>query len=146
MQGDLYTKHAHGTKTHQEFDTAKMANEMPDYFVFNGAVGSLTKEHKMTAETVRLFFGVGGPNKISSFHVIGEIFDKVYSEGSLTTIKKDVQTTLVPAGGATIVEMSSTCWWTNALSRAGKGLVGAITVTGGADKSIYNGDAKGPAH
>jgi nitrite reductase (NO-forming) len=151
MQGDLYTKHAHGTKTHQEFDTAKMANEMPDYFVFNGAVGSLTKEHKMTAETVRLFFGVGGPNKISSFHVIGEIFDKVYSEGSLTTIKKDVQTTLVPAGGATIVEMKMDypgqyLLVDHALSRAGKGLVGAITVTGGADKSIYNGDAKGPAH
>jgi nitrite reductase (NO-forming) len=152
MQGDLYTKHAHGTKTHQEFDTAKMSNEMPDYYVFNGAVGSLTKEHKMTAkvgETVRLFFGVGGPNKISSFHVIGEIFDKVYSEGSLTAIKKDVQTTLVPAGGATIVEMKMEypgqyLLVDHALSRAGKGLVGAITVGGDADKSIYNGGGKGP--
>ena len=99
-------------------------------------------------ETVRLFFGVGGPNKISSFHVIGEIFDKVYSEGSLTAIKKDVQTTLVPAGGATIVEMKMDypgqyLLVDHALSRAGKGLVGAISVSGDGDKSIYNGGGKG---
>jgi len=151
MQGDIYTKHAHGTKGHQDFDVNKLSAETPDYYVFNGAVGSLTKEHKMTAkvgETVRLFFGVGGPNKISSFHVIGEIFDKVYSEGSLSTIKKDVQTTLVPAGGATMVEMKMDypgkfLLVDHALSRAGRGLVGAIEVTGPADSTIYN--ANGPA-
>jgi len=151
MQGDVYTKHAHGTKGHQEFDVNKLSAETPDYYVFNGAVGSLTKEHKMTAkvgETVRLFFGVGGPNKISSFHVIGEIFDKVYSEGSLSTIKKDVQTTLVPAGGATMVEMKMDypgkfLLVDHALSRAGRGLVGAIEVSGPADSAIYN--ANGPA-
>ena len=85
MQGDMYTKHKLGTKGHHEFDLDKMADELPDYYVFNGAVGALTKEHKMQAkvgETVRIYFGVGGPNKISSFHVIGEIFDKVYSEGA----------------------------------------------------------------
>ena len=152
MQGDIYTKHAHGTKGHQDFDVNKMSAEMPDYFVFNGSVGSLTKEHKMSAkvgETVRLFFGVGGPNKISSFHVIGEIFDKVYSEGSLTTIKKDVQTTLVPAGGATVVEMKMDypgkfLLVDHALSRAGKGLVGAIEVTGPADATIYNATGGAP--
>ena len=152
MQGDIYTKHAYGTKGHQDFDVNKMAAEMPDYYVFNGAVGSLTKEHKMSAkvgDTVRLFFGVGGPNKISSFHVIGEIFDKVYSEGSLTTIKKDVQTTLVPAGGATMVEMKMEypgkfLLVDHALSRAGKGLVGAIEVTGPADANIYNATGGAP--
>jgi len=153
MQGDIYTKHAYGTKGHQEFDVNKLSAEQPEYYVFNGAVGSLTKEHKMSArvgETVRLFFGVGGPNKISSFHVIGEIFDKVYSEGSLTTIKKDVQTTLVPAGGATVVEMKMEypgkfLLVDHALSRAGRGLVGAIEVTGPADASIYNATG-GAAH
>ncbi len=107
MQGDIYTTKAKGHKGHQEFDHDKMADELPQYYVFNGAVGALTKENKLTAnvgETVRIYFGVGGPNKISSFHVIGEIFDKVYSEGSISTIKKDVQTTLVAPGGATIVE------------------------------------------
>lgn len=153
MQGDIYTKQAYGTKGHQDFDVNKLSAEQPEYYVFNGSVGSLTKEHKMTAkvgETVRLFFGVGGPNKISSFHVIGEIFDKVYSEGSLSTIKKDVQTTLVPAGGATAVEMKMDypgkfLLVDHALSRAGRGLVGAIEVTGPADASIYNATG-GAAH
>ena len=145
MQGDIYTKHRHGTKGHQDFNADKMMDEMPDYYVFNGAVGALTKEHKMTAkvgETVRVYFGVGGPNKISSFHVIGEIFDKVYSEGSVSTVKKDVQTTLVAAGGATIGEFKleypgSYLLVDHALSRAGKGLVAKIDVTGEADPSVY---------
>jgi nitrite reductase (NO-forming) len=122
-----------------------MAAELPDYYVFNGAVGALTKEHKMTAkvgETVRVYFGVGGPNKISSFHVIGEIFDKVYSEGSVTSQRRDVQTTLVPAGGATITEFKvdypgSYLLVDHALSRVGKGLVGAIEVSGAANPDVY---------
>jgi nitrite reductase (NO-forming) len=56
-------------------------------------------------ETVRLFVGNGGPNLISSFHVIGEIFDTVYPEGSVGgAVTKNIQTTLVPAGGAAIVD------------------------------------------
>ncbi|WP_313069821.1 copper-containing nitrite reductase [Melaminivora sp.] len=145
MQGDMYTTRPHGAKTHQEADLDKMAAELPDYYVFNGAVGSLTKEHKLTAkvgETVRIYFGVGGPNKISSFHVIGEIFDKVYSEGSISSVKKDVQTTLVAPGGATIVEFKvdypgQYTLVDHALSRAGKGAVGILEVTGEKDANIY---------
>ncbi len=152
MQGDLYTSKAHGAKGHQEFDADKMAAELPDYYVFNGAVGALSKDNKLTAkvgETVRIYFGVGGPNKISSFHVIGEIFDKVYSEGSLSAANRDVQTTLVAPGGATIVEFKVDYPGTymlvdHALSRAGKGLVGMMEVTGPADASIYK-PGKAPA-
>jgi len=145
MQGDMYTTRPHGAKTHQEADLDKMAAELPEYYVFNGAVGSLTKEHKLTAkvgETVRIYFGVGGPNKISSFHVIGEIFDKVYSEGSISSVKKDVQTTLVAPGGATIVEFKveypgQYALVDHALSRAGKGAVGVLEVTGEKDARVY---------
>lgn len=93
---------------------------------------------------VRIYFvGVGGPNKISSFHVIGEIFDKVYSEGSVHVINKDVQTTLVTPGGATIVDLKVDYPGTynlidHALSRAGKGLVGTLEVTGPADPGIFS--------
>ncbi len=153
MQGDMYTTRPHGARTHQDFDLDKMAAELPDYYVFNGAVGSLTKEHKLSAqvgETVRIFFGVGGPNKISSFHVIGEIFDKVYSEGSISSPKRDVQTTLVAPGGATIVEFKvdypgSYLLVDHALSRAGKGLVGMLEVTGAADAGIYKAHSPGKA-
>lgn len=148
MQGDIYTKKARGAKGHQEFDHDKLADELPQYYVFNGAVGALTKENKLTAkvgETVRIYFGVGGPNKISSFHVIGEIFDKVYSEGSISTIKENVQTTLVAPGGATIVEFKvdypgSYLLVDHALSRAGKGLAGQLEVTGPADPTIYKAE------
>jgi nitrite reductase (NO-forming) len=145
MQGDLYTTHPAGSKGHQEFSHERASDELPTYYTFNGAVGSLTKEYRMSAkvgETVRVYFGVGGPNKISSFHAIGEIFDKVYAEGSLTSVKHNVQTTLVAPGGATAVEFKldypgSYMLVDHALSRAGKGAVAAIEVIGPADSAIY---------
>jgi nitrite reductase (NO-forming) len=145
MQGDLYTKHAFGTKGHHEYSPERAADELPTYFTFNGSVGALTKEHRMaakTGETVRVYFGVGGPNKISSFHVIGEIFDKVYSEGATNTIKQNVQTTLVPAGGATIVDFKvqypgKYLLVDHALSRAAKGGIAALEVRGPADDGVY---------
>lgn len=154
MQGDLYTHGKTGAKGHQPFDHDKLAAELPEYYVFNGAVGALTKEFRLQAkvgETVRIYFGVGGPNKISSFHVIGEIFDRVYAEGSPTAIKTDVQTTLVAPGGATIVEFKvdypgKYVLVDHALSRVGKGLAGFLDVTGPADASVYrNHGASDPA-
>ena len=86
MQGDFYTAGAFGEEGLQSFDQAKAVNEQPSYVVFNGAVGSLVGDKALKAkvgETVRLFVGNGGPNLSSSFHVIGEIFDKVYQEGGI---------------------------------------------------------------
>jgi nitrite reductase (NO-forming) len=152
MQGDLYTKHKFGTKGHHEYSHEKAEDEMPSYYTFNGSVGALGKEHKMEAkvgEKVRVYFGVGGPNKVSSFHVIGEIFDKVYSEGATNTVKENVQTTLVPAGGATIVDFKvqhpgKYILVDHALSRAGKGLAGILEVKGKADAKVYK--ASHPGH
>ena len=152
MQGDIYTQHKHGTKGHQPFDHDKLAAEQPDYFVFNGSTGSLTKEHKMQAavgETVRIYFGVGGPNKISSFHVIGEIFDRVYTEASTSAPRENVQTTSVPPGGAAIVEFKveypgKYVLVDHALSRAGKGLLGVLEVTGKADPAVYHDHGDSP--
>ncbi|HEX2167402.1 MAG TPA: multicopper oxidase domain-containing protein, partial [Longimicrobiales bacterium] len=107
MQSEFYTKGAHGEKGLQPFDMAKAVAENPDYVVFNGSVGSLLGDnqlHAKTGETIRLFVGNGGPNLVSSFHVIGEIFDNVYGEGGTKVSQKNVQTTLVPAGGSAIVE------------------------------------------
>jgi nitrite reductase (NO-forming) len=152
MQGDIYTKHKHGTKGHQPFDHEKMAAEQPDYYVFNGAVGALTKEHKMQAnvgETVRIYFGVGGPNKISSFHVIGEVFDRVWTEASTSAPRENVQTTIVPPGGATIVEFKveypgKYALVDHALSRAGKGLIGILEVAGPRDAAVYRDHGESP--
>ena len=107
MQSEFYTKGAHGEQGLQPFDMAKAVAENPDYVVFNGSVGALLGDnqlHAKTGETIRLYVGNGGPNLVSSFHVIGEIFDNVYTEGGTEVAQKNVQTTLVPAGGSAIVE------------------------------------------
>lgn len=108
MQGDFYLQGARGEKGERAFSMEKMLDERPDYVVFNGASGALVGEGALQArvgETIRIFFGVGGPNLTSSFHVIGEIFDRVAAEGASEWMT-NVQTTLVPAGGATIVEFT----------------------------------------
>ncbi|TGN40242.1 copper-containing nitrite reductase [Marinobacter confluentis] len=146
MQGELYTAQRHGSSGLQEFSLDKMLDERPEHMMFNGAMDALTGIHKMESETgdnVRIFFGVGGPNLVSSFHVIGEIFDRVYDQASLTSPPlTDVQTTLVPPGGATMVEFVTDypgryILVDHALSRAEKGLVGILQVNGEADPAIF---------
>ena len=111
MQGEIYTKEAFGSTGMLTENPQALLNEDPEYLVFNGAVGGLTDQKPLKAkvgETVRIFFGVGGPNFTSSFHVIGEIFDRVYDQASLTSpALTNVQTTTVPPGGATMVEFGS---------------------------------------
>ncbi len=109
VQGDFYTEGKHGEPGLQPFSLEKAIDEHPTYVVFNGAEGSMTGDKALTAkagETIRMFVGNGGPNLVSSFHVIGEIFDKVYTEGG-TKYQENVQTTLIPAGGSAIVEFKA---------------------------------------
>ncbi|ENT0652074.1 nitrite reductase, copper-containing [Neisseria gonorrhoeae] len=106
VQGDFYTKGKKGAQGLQPFDMDKAVAEQPEYVVFNGHVGAIVGDNALKAkagETVRMYVGNGGPNLVSSFHVIGEIFDKVYVEGG-KLINENVQSTIVPAGGSAIVE------------------------------------------
>lgn len=151
MQGELYTAQPFGTHGDQEMDYDKLTSEKAEYILFNGAVGALTKAHPLRArsgETVRIFFGVGGPNYTSSFHVIGEIFDRVYQSASLTSPPSTgVQTVTVPPGGATVVEFKIDrggryVLVDHALSRAERGLAGFLIVDGPHDDDIMHA---GPA-
>ncbi|CAN5630991.1 copper-containing nitrite reductase [soil metagenome] len=148
MQGDFYTVGKYRDKGLQPFDMQKAIDENPSYVLFNGAEESLIGDKALktkTGETVRIFFGVGGPNLTSSFHIIGEIFDKVYVEGAGTRPLENVQTTVVPPGGATIVELKVEVPGTyvlvdHALFRAfNKGAVGMLRADGPEDKSVYTG-------
>ncbi|EMS1096448.1 nitrite reductase, copper-containing [Neisseria gonorrhoeae] len=106
VQGDFYTKGKKGAQGLQPFDMDKAVAEQPEYVVFNGHVGAIAGDNALKAkagETVRMYVGNGDPNLVSSFHVIGEIFDKVYVEGG-KLINENVQSTIVPAGGSAIVE------------------------------------------
>lgn len=147
MQGDFYTKGKNGEPGLQPFDMQKGVDEHPEYVLFNGQVGALAGDNAITAnvgETVRLYVGNGGPNLISSFHVIGEIFDLVYVEGG-DLINRNVQTTLVPAGGSAIVEFKvevpgSFIIVDHSLFRTfNKGALGVLKVKGNENKRIYSG-------
>jgi nitrite reductase (NO-forming) len=147
MQSEFYTKGKYGAPGLQPFSMAKAVEENADYVVFNGSVGALNGDKAMKAkvgETVRMFVGNGGPNLVSSFHVIGEIFDKVYVEGG-TAINKNVQTTLIPAGGSAIVEFkaeraSTAILVDHSIFRAfNKGALGMLKIEGPEDKEIYSG-------
>ena len=147
VQSDFYTKGPHHEKGHQPFDMEKAIEEHPTYVVFNGAEGSLLGDKALKAkvgERVRLFVGNGGPNLVSSFHVIGEIFDRVYAEAG-TRYSEHIQTTLVPAGGAAIVEFKvdvpgSYKLVDHSILRAfNKGALGELKVEGPEAKAIYSG-------
>lgn len=147
VQGDFYTKGEFGEAGLQPFDMEKAIDEDADYVVFNGSVGSTTNENSLTAkvgETVRLYVGNGGPNLVSSFHVIGEIFDTVYVEGG-DLQNHNVQTTLIPAGGSAIVEFKVDVPGTfiivdHSIFRAfNKGALAMLKVEGAEDKTIFSG-------
>lgn len=148
MQGDFYTEGKFGERGLQAFDMQKAVNETADYVVFNGHVGALTGDNAITAtagETVRLFMGNGGPNLVSSFHMIGEIFDKVHVEGG-SLVNENVQTTLIPAGGAVMMEFrvdvpGDYILVDHSIFRAfNKGALGMLKVDGEEDLKIYSGE------
>lgn len=146
MQGEFYTKGKTDEKGLQEFDQDKGVDEKPTYVVFNGKKNALMGKNALEAkvgETVRLFVGNGGPNLVSSFHVIGEIFDRVYVEGG-STINHNVQTTVIPSGGAAIVEFKvevpgDYVIVDHSIFRAfNKGAIGILKVTGEKNEKVYN--------
>lgn len=148
MQSEFYTGGEYGETGHQPFDMQKAVDEDADYVVFNGSVGAMVGDNAITAEVgdrIRLYIGNGGPNLVSSFHVIGEIFDLVYTEGGTVANQKNVQTTLVPAGGSSIVEFTVDVPGTfilvdHSIFRAfNKGALGMLTVSGEEDLDIYSG-------
>ncbi len=147
MQSEFYTKGEYGDEGLRPFDMQEALSENPDYVVFNGSVGAIRGDnaiHAEVGETVRLFVGNGGPNLVSSFHVIGEIFDRVFVEGG-TLMNENVQTTLVPAGGSAIVEFKvevpgSMHLVDHSIFRAfNKGALGTLKVSGEEDHVIYSG-------
>lgn len=147
MQGDFYTAGKYREKGLQAFDMEKAIEEHPTYVLFNGSEGALTGDKALTAktgETVRLYVGNGGPNLVSSFHVIGEIFDKVWFEGG-TRFQENVQTTLIPSGGAAMMDFrlevpGSYVLVDHSIFRAfNKGALAILKADGADDKAIYSG-------
>ncbi|HVH39968.1 MAG TPA: copper-containing nitrite reductase [Gemmatimonadaceae bacterium] len=145
MQSEFYAKAGKKGEPHT-LDFERGVAEQPTHVVFNGSVGALTGDNAPVVnvgESVRLFVGNGGPNLSSSFHVIGEVFDHVYGEGGSEVTQKNVQTTLIPAGGSAIVEFRTEVPGTlvlvdHAIFRAfNKGALGMIKVEGKANDDVF---------
>lgn len=154
MQGEFYTAGARGKTGLQVFDPQKMLDGNPEYIFFNGRTGAISKDKLIIkqGEKVRMYVGNGGVNLISSFHLIGEIFDTVYPEAQMGGSNfQNVQTTIVPAGGAAITEFVADVPGTyvivdHALSRLDKGAWGTLQIDGEERPEIFYGDASGASH
>lgn len=150
MQGELYTKGRLGKKGFQKFNSRKMIDERPEYIVFNGRTGALVGKGQLNAKVgdkIRMFVGNAGVAKISSFHIIGEIFDRVFPEAALANPHDNVQTTLVPAGGASVVEFKvdypgNYVLVDHALTRIDRGAWGILNVSGAKNDALYLGDSE----
>jgi nitrite reductase (NO-forming) len=135
---------------HLPYSEAYGNEERPTFVVFNGRPGAVAGDRAIgimgdpitTGQTVRLFVGNIGPNLISSFHVIGEIFDSVYVEGSFDLVNHNVQSTAIPCGGATGVEFRVEVPGTyllvdHAIFRTHKGAAGELVVGGEAEPGVF---------
>jgi nitrite reductase (NO-forming) len=146
VQGELYTVGDIGKKGLTIFDSEALVGGHPNYVTFNGKIESAPRMHAKVGDKIRIYVGNGGVNLISSFHVIGEIFDKVYPEGAIgegSSVFKNVQTTAVLPGGSAIVEFKvdvpgKYLLVDHALARMNKGAWAVLDVTGSSTPEIYS--------
>jgi nitrite reductase (NO-forming) len=145
-QGDVYTDGDTNDPGNMSLDMTKLFDERPTYVTFNGGTKGLIGDNALQAdvgERVRIYFVNGGPNLTSSFHVIGEIFDRAWNWGSLASEPvEDVQTITVPPGGATVVDFELDVpgdykLVDHALGRVAKGAVGTLVATGAANHDVF---------
>lgn len=147
-QGEFYTSGKYGARGPQTFSLEKALREQPEYVVFNGKVGALMGDNALKAnvgESVRIYLGNAGPALVSSFHIVGAIFDSVYSEGGILPNQHNVQTTVVPVGGSSMVEFTASVpgeytLVDHSMFRAfNKGAMGQLRVAGKANDMIFSG-------
>lgn len=144
MQGELYTEGQLGKKGLAAFDSEALLDGIPNYVTFNGKVEQIPRMHAKVGDTVRMYVGNGGVNLISSFHVIGEIFDTVYPNANIGgTLEHNTQVTAVLPGGASIVEFKleipgKYLLVDHALARMNKGAWAVLEVSGDENPDIFS--------
>ena len=106
-------------------------NQAPDYVVFNGRVNQYARHpvEVKVGELLRVYVVNAGPNRISSFHVVGAIFERAFLDGTMSHPLEGVQTVNVPVGGSGIFELrlreaGTYPFVTHAFADATKGAVG----------------------
>ncbi len=132
VQSEFYMGAPSGADSLRSLNWDKVLNAFPDYVVFNG-VASRYATHPIpvdVAKPIRLFVVNAGPNRISSFHVVGAIFDRVFADGFGRPFE-GMQTWNVPVGGGAVFELrlAETGLYpfvTHAFADATKGAVGVF--------------------
>lgn len=145
VQGELYTQGGIGKKGLILFDPKTLLEGNPTYVTFNGKIEGTPRMKAKKGDTIRMYVGNGGVNLVSSFHVIGEIFDTVYPEAAMgpgSSVFKNVQTTSVLPGGASIVEFKvdvpgKYILVDHALARMNKGAWAILEVEGDPSPEIF---------
>lgn len=149
-QNEIYTKPGNNGNVPLEFDYDALANENPTYVVLNGESYAITDSRYGSVkvkkgETARIYFVNGGPNLISSFHAIGNVWTKAWRAGALANNpEKFIQTIGVSPGSCAVLEMKFPVPETiklvdHSLSRVvRKGLMAMITVEGEPEPDIFN--------
>ncbi|AFO57665.1 copper-containing nitrite reductase [Natrinema sp. J7-2] len=149
-QHEIYTDGDLGEKGHHGFDFDAMLKEEPTYVVFNGQAYGFTPDggvpmEATTGETARVYFANGGPNLLSSWHAIGNVWSRFYRDGDLLTAPdRNVETAPVAPGTTAAAEMEFPVPGPvkivdHALTRAARrGALGIIDVTGEPTRDIYD--------
>lgn len=143
MQGELYTIGQLGKKGLVPFDSDALLDGKPNYVTFNGRIETTPRMQAKVGDKIRMYVGNGGVNLISSFHVIGEIFDTVYPNASIGgSLEHNTQATAVLPGGASIVEFTvdvpgKYLLVDHALARMNKGAWAVLEVTGDENPEIF---------
>ena len=139
VQSDFYPKGSARDSSVMEGDYAAMAEARATYVAFNGKAFQYKDAPLQVDEgdVVRLFVMNAGPNVRSDFHVVGNIFDRVYPGGNVDQVLEGVQTYTVPTGGGAVFELEfaegysgtgNYAFVTHAFADASKGAVGVIQV------------------
>lgn len=145
VQNELYTDKPMGEKGFTKFSIQNLINEKVEYYFWNGAAYSTTEKHIMKAKTgerVRIFFGNSGDSKISSFHIIGVVWDALAIFGHDGKMKMGSDTLSVPDGSAAMVEFPVPVPGTyilvdHALARLERGAFAALRVEGPENPEVY---------
>lgn len=143
MQGELYTMGQLGKKGLVPFDSDALLEGHPNYVTFNGRVETTPRMQAKVGDKIRMYVGNGGVNLISSFHIIGEIFDTVYPNASIGgAFEHNTQATAVLPGGASIVEFTvdvpgKYLLVDHALARMNKGAWTVLEVSGDENPEIF---------
>ncbi len=132
VQSEFYLTPKAAADGTRSLEWERLLSLAPDHVVFNGRAGQYAS-HPIEVkpnELLRLYVVNAGPNRISSFHVVGAIFERVYEGGSQAS-RVGVQTVNIPVGGGSIFQVrlrepGDYPFVTHAFADATKGAVGVL--------------------